>query len=210
MKPNMMELSKFVKWSVFGDGCVAVATHNKDAHYSIERAPAHLDYVKVIESKLQALPGISVRVVERSRSDNGKPTISLRTGAHPLFTRIRERQYIHGHRVLDPHMLTLLDWEALAFLYQDDGSLCFNNKGTPVVRLSTCAYSYFENERLCDELREKFNTRFTINRASRGLFQLNLSRKDQDKFFSGISPFVVPSYLYKLPTALQEEAPIAA
>lgn len=207
MKINMMELSKFVKWSVAGDGYVGRSTHNIDANYSLTRLDKYKDYVDLIAAKLDSFGLFKVSVNEFVRKDTGKVTYTVRTGSHPLFSRVRDRQYINGHRVIDPHMLTTLDWEALAFLYQDDGSLCYNNQQRPVVRLSTCAYSFFEQQALRQAFKERFDLTFNVNKASKGLFQLNLATKDMPKFFDGIAPYVVQSYNYKLPESLQKGTP---
>lgn len=207
MKINMMELSKFVKWSVAGDGYVGRSTHNLDAHYAITRLEEYKDYIDLIANKIDSFGLVKVNVDSLVRKDTGKRTYTVRTGSHPLFSRVRDRQYINGHRVIDPHMLTLIDWEALAFLYQDDGSLCYNNDGRPIVRLSTCSYSFFEHQALRKALIENMGLTFNINKAAKGRFQLNLSTKDMPKFFDGISNFVVDSYKYKLPESLQKGTP---
>ena len=203
----MFAATKFISWSVFGDGCVSVGTHNKNAHYSISRSLDHQDYLDLIQSKLEAIPNVSVNRTIYTRKGNGKTVDSLRTCSHPIFTRIRDSQYNNSRRVVNPHMLTMIDWEALAYLYMDDGSLCYNNKGSSVVRLSVCAYSYFEQEAVRKALIEKLGVCFNVNRASKGLYQLNLAKKDQEIFFDNIHPFIVDSYKYKLPTSLQEDAP---
>ena len=51
MKTNMMQLSKFLTWSISGDGYVGYNTHNKNAHYSITRSPEHKDYLQIIANK---------------------------------------------------------------------------------------------------------------------------------------------------------------
>jgi hypothetical protein len=206
MKINMMQLSKFVSWSVAGDGYVGHGTHNKNAHYSITRSPEHKDYLTVIANKFVGLQDCKVRIDEYVRSDNGKTVLDLRTTSHPLFSRIRDRQYIQNHRVIDPHQCTLLDWEAAAFLYMDDGSLCFNNKGAMIVRLSTCAYSYAEQELLRKTFIEKLGVIWNINRNG-NLWQLNLAKQSRDQWFDNIAPFIVDSYSYKLPESLQKVAP---
>lgn len=212
MKTNMMTASKFIQWSVLGDGCVSFATHNKDAHYSITRSLGHEDYLGLIQRKLEVIPNVSVSINQYSRKDNGAEVLSLRTNSHPIFTRIRERQYIDSRRVVDPHMLTTLDWEALAFLYMDDGSLCYNSKGVPIVRISTCAYSFFEQSALRIKFIDKLGVIFNVNKTGRkesGIYQLNLASKSMTQFFAGIEPHIVNSYRYKLPLSLQEDAPIA-
>ena len=207
MKTNMMQLSKFLTWSVTGDGYVGYSTNNKNAHYSITRSPEHKDYLKVIANKFIGLQDCSVRIDTYTRKDNGKVVLDLRTSSHPIFTRVRERQYIENHRVIDPHQVTMLDWEAAAFLYMDDGSLCTNNKGSLIVRLSTCAYSYPEQEFLRKHFIEKLGIIWNINRTGKGLWQLNLAKQSRDRWFDGIRSYIVDSYKYKLPEFLQKETP---
>lgn len=203
MKNNMMEFSKFVKWSVAGDGFVGRATHNLDAHYSITRLEEYKEYTDLIASKLDSSL-FKVRVEQRTWPKTGKVSNVLRTTSHPLFSRVRDRQYIEGHRVIDPHMLTMLDYECLAFLYMDDGSLCYNKDSRPIVRLSTCSYSYAEHESIKKALQEKLDLCWNINKCGHR-YQLNLATKDMSKFFDGIHKFIVPCYYYKLPDSLQKE-----
>jgi hypothetical protein len=207
MKTNMMQLSKFLTWSVTGDGYVGYSTNNKNAHYSISRSPDHKDYLEVIAGKFTGLQDCNVRIDEYTRKDNGKTVLDLRTSSHPLFSRVRERQYIENHRVIDPHQVTMLDWEAAAFLYMDDGSLCVNNRGSLITRLSTCAYSYPEQEFLRKYFIEKLGVIWNINRTGKGLWQLNLAKQSRDIWFTNITPFIVDSYKYKLPEFLQKETP---
>lgn len=204
MKINMMQLSKFLSWSVAGDGFVGRSTHNKDAHYSVTRSPEHKDYIEAVANKFYGLQDCKVRVDEYIRKDNGKTVVDLRTTSHPIFSRIRDRQYIQGHKVIDPHQLTLLDWEAAAFLFMDDGSTCYNNKGSMIVRLSTCAYSYAEQETLRIAFIKKLGMIWNINRNG-DTWQLCLAKQSRDKWFENILPFMVESYYYKLPKSLQKE-----
>lgn len=204
MKINMMQLSKFLSWSVTGDGYVGYSTHNKNAHYSISRSPEHKDYIDIIANKFIGLQDCNVRVDEYTRKDNNKVVVDLRTSSHPIFSRIRDRQYIHNHRVIDPHQLTMLDWEAAAFLFMDDGSTCHNNKGSMIVRLSTCAYSYPEQKFLRNAFLEKLGVIWNINRAG-NCWQLNLAKQSKERWFENIAPFICDSYKYKLPLSLQKE-----
>jgi hypothetical protein len=203
MKTNMMQLSKFLTWSVTGDGFVGYSTNNKNAHYSIQRGPEHKDYLEVIANKFIGLQDCNVRIDSYTRKDNGKDVLDLRTSSHPLFSRIRERQYILNHRVIDPHQLTMLDWEAAAFLYMDDGSLCVNNKGSLITRLSTCAYSYPEQDFLRKTFIEKLGVIWNINKNG-STWQLNLAKQSRDVWFKNIEPYIVDSYNYKLPEFLQK------
>lgn len=199
-----MQLSKFLTWSVSGDGYVGYSTHNKNAHYSIQRNPKHKDYLEVIANKFIGLPEFNIKIDEYVRKDNGKTVLDLRTNSHPIFSRVRERQYILNHKVIDPHQLTMLDWEAAAFLFMDDGSTCYNDKGSMIVRLSTCHFSYGDNELLRKAFIEKLGMIWNINRI-RNLWQLNLAKQSKNKWFDKIYPYIVNSYKYKLPEFSQKE-----
>lgn len=206
MKINMMQLSKFLTWSVSGDGYVGYTNHNKNAHYSISRSPEHKDYIEVVANKFVGLQDCNVRVDEYVRKDNGKTVINLRTSSHPIFSRVRDRQYIQNHKVIDPHQLTMLDWEAAAFLFMDDGSLCYNNKGSMIVRISTCHFSYGDHELLRKAFIEKLGMIWNINKNG-NTWQLNLSKNSKEEWFDKIYPFIVDSYKYKLPGFSKKEAP---
>lgn len=206
MKTNMMQLSKFLAWSVSGDGYVGHSTNNKNAHYSISRDPVHTDYLEVVASKFEGLQDCKVRIDTYTRKDNNKVVAGLRTSSHPVFTRTRNRQYINSHKVIDPHQLTMLDWEAAAFLFMDDGSTCYNNKGSMIVRLSTCHFSYGDNELLRKAFIEKLGMIWNINRNG-NTWQLNLAKQSKDEWFDRIAKFMVKSYEYKLPASLQKETP---
>lgn len=206
MKINMMQLSKFLAWSVSGDGYVGYSTNNKNAHYSISRSPEHDDYIQVVANKFVGLQDCDVRIDRYTRKDNHKEVVDLRTTSHPVFSRVRERQYIYNHKVIDPHQLTMLDWESAAFLYMDDGSLCMSNTGSLITRISTSHFSFGDNELLRRAFIEKLGVIWNINRNG-NTWQLNLAKQSRDVWFDGIRPFIVPSYNYKLPESLQKVAP---
>jgi len=105
----------------------------------------------------------------------------------------------------------MLDWEAAAFLFMDDGSTCYNTKGSMIVRLSTCHFSYGYNELLRKAFIEKLGIIWNINRNG-NLWQLNLAKTSKDEwfdkispYFDKISPYIVESYNYKLPEFSQKE-----
>lgn len=199
-----MQLSKFISWSITGDGYVGYSTNNKNAHYSITRSPEHKDYLELIANKFIGLQDCTVRIDEYIRKDNGKTVLDLRTTSHPLFTRIRERQYLQNHKVIDPHQLTTLDWEAAAFLFMDDGSTCYNTKGSMIVRISSCGYSYGDQLLLRNAFIEKLGIIWNINRAGT-CWQLNMAHKCKGIWFDNIEPYILNSYKYKLPKSLQKE-----
>ena len=204
MKTNMMQLSKFLTWSVSGDGYVGYSTNNKNAHYSITRSKEHKDYLDVIANKFIGLQECNVKIDEYVRKDNNKLVLDLRTNSHPIFSRVRERQYIQNHKLLDPHQLTLLDWVAAAFFFMDVGYSCYYNKGSMIVLLSTCHFSYGDIELLRKAFIEKLGMIWNINRNG-NVWQLNLAKQSKDEWFDKITPYIVDSYKYKLPESLQKE-----
>jgi hypothetical protein len=134
-----------------------------------------------------------------------QPMYRLRTSRHPFFNPFRERLYSTGNKIIDPHYLKLLDWEMLAILYQDDGSISHyissSNKAYNTVELATHRYSYGDNLLLKKAIKETMDIEFNVcqvRRKDKLYYRLNLRQKDVSKFIDGISKFVLPSFEYKL------------
>jgi hypothetical protein len=111
--------------------------------------------------------------------------------------------YPNGHKVVDPHFLTYIDYEFLAIWYQEDGTLV-NRENQPngyEAYLYSLNFSFADNGLLSKAIYEKTGLRWNVHRHhSKGniYYKLYLSRKDTDVFMKGIEPFIQPSFRYKL------------
>lgn len=203
------ELTKYVWAFTLGDGCIRIQLNknraNRDVNYHFEcgQIAEHEDYILW---RADILSNITSVLLQYKVIKNGKPQIHTQTGRHPFFTTIRTRTYLNNHKVISEHDLKLLDWETLAILYQDDGSLSKKPVGNTCYTLSlaTDSFSYGDNILLQRAIKEKVDILFRVNKlfskSTGNLYhRLILSRYDTIcRFLDGVSKFIKPSFEYKL------------
>jgi hypothetical protein len=119
--------------------------------------------------------------------------VRLCSKTHPFLTRIWERVYINKTKVIDPHMLKLLDAEALAIIFMADGSACKKHG----IRLHTKGFSYNDNMALSKSIHKVFGIRSNVNRHGK-YFELRIKSVDIGLFIETVKPFIAPSFRYKL------------
>lgn len=205
-------LTKIVAASLLGDGYVGIRPDgSKNAHYVLRQVADHEDYVLWIQNKLNDLTSTRIQRHQPKPTDlmkNPKEQLSLITKNHPFYTKFRERMYPNGHKVVDPHYLTYIDYEFLAIWYQEDGTLV--NKPNPKVSdsyirtevyLYSLNFSYADNKLLSTAIYEKTGLHWNVQRHhSKGniYYKLYLAKKDIPTFMHGIEPYVQPTFRYKL------------
>jgi hypothetical protein len=205
---NDKELTKYVWAFTLGDGCLLFGKDknrpNKDinANFECGQTYEHEDYILWRANILSNITSIYLQLKEKIPY---KAQIVSKSGRHPFFTTIRSRMYLNGHKVIDPHYLKLLDWETLAILYQDDGSLSKKPKGINcyTLEIATNCFSYGEQVLLQRAIKEKTDILFHIVpcRNKKNVLQYKLTIAKHDTivtFLNGVKPFIKPSFGYKL------------
>lgn len=196
------ELSKRLYYFSTFDGGLYVTGKCQNAKFIMNMRKENLDYVEKVKQTLEEAK-IGCRLYERKDYNNDgcvrQEQIRLESRTHPKLTAIWERIYIDGKKVIDPHMLTLLDEEALTVVFMADGGRSVDKRcnATPVYRLHTKGFSYAENWLLKKAIKEKFDIEFNVNRHGKYWF-LSLRSKDSAKFEELVTPYVLPSFNYKL------------
>lgn len=196
------ELSKRLYYFSTFDGGLYVTGKCKNAKYIMNMRTENLDYVEKVKQTLEEA-GIGVHVYDhKDYNEDGytrQPQVRLESCVHPKLTTIWERIYIDGKKVIDPHMLTLLDAEALAIIFMADGGRYVDKRcnATPTYKLHTKGFSYGDNWLIKKAIKEKLGLEFNINRHGKYWF-LSLRSKDSAKFEEIVSPYVLPSFSYKL------------
>jgi hypothetical protein len=194
------QLVKLISYFSTFDGGLYLS--KKNAQFIINMREENKDYLNWIKQTLENIT--SVR--EYNRKDyntdgyNRSPQIRLESNCHPFLTKIWERLYIDGRKVIDPHMLTLLDAEALAIIFMTDGGTYLDIRSkTPhrSIKLHTKGFSYGDNWLLKKTIKDKLDLEFNINRHGKYWF-LSLRTKDIDSFINLVKPYILPSFQYKL------------
>lgn len=196
---NKKQIAEALYWMILGDGSLPNWKKYRDKNYtcylSVQHRPEHHDYLcwkGMILSRIK----IGWDITENDRRHEGKGVmLTLNSKSHPFFNTIADRLYIPiGHKRLDTHALALLDNIGLAIWYQDDGSY---NVRDGLARITADSFGSVEILAIAKTLVDRFGLIFRLQRHVKG-FDLALRKKDNSKFFSLISPYVVPSMQYKL------------
>lgn len=198
-------LTKIVAASLLGDGCVHTPREYINCVYSTVKTIDHQDYIDWLSERLGQLTHITTnRVIASRYMLNAKDQVHLRTRALPFYTKFRQRMYGTGKKCVDPHYLTLLDWEFMAVWFQEDGTLntryrknCYEIQAS----IATQCFSYGDHLLLARAIEEKLNIpahiRPTANKTGERQYILTFRRKFIPTLLDKIFPFVVPSFQYK-------------
>jgi len=201
------QLVKYVWAFTIGDGCLMLLksinrpNKNINACFGCNQKAENEDYILW---RAGILSNVTSVYSQLRNVKGGKLQIKTQTNRHPLFTKMRERIYLEGRKVIDPHYLKLLDWEVLAILYQDDGSLCKKPRGHNCYKLtlSTESFCYAEQVMLQRAIKDKTDILFSIQHIHTvGGLKYNLTLQKYDlikQFTDGVKPFIKPSFEYKL------------
>lgn len=199
------QLVKLASYFTMGDG--GVYYRGKECNFIMNMRTVNKDYIDWVAATLSDVTSVTVKSVPDYNTDGytRQPLTRLETRNHPFFTTLRERIYTGTYKGIDPHALKLLDFEALAILYMCDGSL-YIDKPNPKKGLVNHSYSvnlnmkrlsYGDQFILKKALKDILDLEWNINRHNQ-YFYLRLRCKDLDKFMNGISPYMMPSFSYKL------------
>jgi hypothetical protein len=202
-------ITKIVTASLLGDGCLDIPKDGSiNARYRQPKIMPNRDYIEWLGETIKDVCGIRYYTFQ-PKMPNAQEQIMLYTRVHPFFTSIYRRMYPNGHKVVDKHYLTLLDWESLAVWYQEDGTLHVvkqkakhGNKEYACPLLCTDSFSYGDQHLLRIALKERLNLDFNVvsSRRKNGnqYYRLRLRSRDIAKFMDNISPYIQESFKYKL------------
>ena len=218
---NDMYLTKLISSFVIGDGALSNLKHYgkgkgnyeinkvKNSHYYIKQLSIHKDYIEWQASILESLTRVAIAVSKEYTDNRGyvcKEKLELHTMHHPFYTTMRNNFYSNSVKIINPHYLKLWDAQSLAIVYMDDGWLekTIQKSGNIYYRIgiATHSYSYGDNMLLKKMIKEKFAIEFDIKRhkqkSGEYMFYLRNSKDNAIRFIDLVSPFIFPSFQYKI------------
>lgn len=207
----MKDKKDFVKrvWAfTLGDGCLRRIKGNGNSCYKLCQVDTHKDYVEWQASILEDLTKVNIyydnpRLVEKT-GNLSKGRWHLETRSHPLYTKMRNNIYPLGVKIVNPHYLKLLDWQVMAILFQDDGSLPKESTNRRQrAKIATCSFSYGDNLLLREAIKEKLDVIFNVYKYKKYYF-LQASPNNTETFIKGITPYILPSFEYKINLSCNE------
>lgn len=197
------ELVKLVSYISMGDGGL-YSRNGWNAQFIMNMKAENKDYIDFCQSILENLTSCKQYARKDCNTDGctRQPQIRLESRTHPELTKIRNRIYVDKYKGIDPHALKMLDAQALAILYMCDGSYKeYYARGSinPSyhVTLNMKRLSYGDQFILKKALKEKLDLEWNINRQNQ-YYYLRLRMKDFYKFMEMVSPYVLPSFQYKI------------
>lgn len=198
MSIDKKQLVKLISFMATFDGGLYRRNKNGSLHnaqFIMNMRKANLDYVEWVRDTLLNVTGATI-VDRKDYNTDGherQPQVRLESRCHPELTTIHSRLYIDGKKVIDPHMLKLLDAEALAIIFMADGSV--SSRG--YVSLNTKGFSYGDNLLLSNSIYNKLGIHTNINRHCQ-YYYLRVPVKDSALFYDTVKDYVLPSFYYKL------------
>ena len=200
-------LVKLISYMATFDGGIYVPYKRKpnskvNCQFILNMRKENLDYVEWVADIISEIT--SVRIEDREDyNDDGytrQPQVRLESARHPFFTNIRDRIYINNKKVIDPHMLKMVDAEALAIIFMCDGGTQLETRfKNPhmYISLNTKGFSYWDNVALGKSIYKNLGIQCNVNRHNK-YYYLRIPKKAQDLFIKTVLPHMCESFLYKL------------
>jgi len=199
MSRDKKQLTKLLSFMATFDGGLYRRTNRHgnlgNATFIMNMKKTNLDYVEWVADTLNELVGTRITPRPDYNTDGcmRQPQVRLESKSHPVLSTLHERIYIDGKKVIDPHMLKLLDGEALAIIFMADGSV----SAAGDVNLNTKGFSYGDNMILSKAIYGRLGIQTNINRNGQ-YFYLRVPKKNNAQFYAAVAAYVKPSFSYKL------------
>ena len=197
---NKKELTKLISYmSTFDGGLYRSSKGN--ARYIMNMRKENLDYCEWVCSTIQNVTGCTIKDRKDYNTDgyNRSPQVRVESQNHPFLTKLQERIYIQNHKVIDLHMLKLLDAEALAIIFMADGGTALDSRFKNPhcsINLHTKGFSEADNLALSKAIYDKLGIRTTVSKHYQYFF-LRIKTADHKLFVTTILPYLLPSFFYK-------------
>lgn len=206
MNIDPKQLTKLVSYMATFDGGIYYGNKKKpdsvvNCQFIMQMRKENLDYLLWVKETIENVT--SVRITEpRDTNTDGysrQPMLRLESNRHPLLTTLRERIYIDNHKVIDPHMLKLMDAESLAIIFMCDGGVSLdkrNPKPHAKIALHTKGFSYADNMALSKAIYDSTGVVTNVNRHYQYYF-LVVVTKSHKLFYETVKPYIKSSFDYK-------------
>lgn len=201
---NAKDISKRLYYFSTFDGYLDNRGENRNSRLSVTMLKENSDYIYFVAQALEdANIGFQIWEPALNQHDghNRRQQFRVQSKAHPKLTAIRNRVYIDNKKVIDPHMLTLMDAEAIAIIFMADGSrkrIKLANSETSLYRIHTNGFSYGDNLLLAKAIKEFSGIPFDVEKQVSIKWGLTLSRHFNSAFEDLIAKHILDSFMYKL------------
>lgn len=183
------EQIEVLRGSLLGDMCLS--TTSKLHRVSINHGGEQELY---FDHKCEIFKNILGKVDKTPRYDKRTQKYynrySARLLAHPKFEELYNELYINGIKTITREYLSKLTARSLAFWFMDDGC----NSGT----LATNCFSKDECEIIRKWMQDTYGIETTLQKTANNQFLIYIKTKSRRVFYELVSPYFIPSMLYKI------------
>lgn len=206
MNIDPKQLTKLVSYMATFDGGIYKPYARKEGskdncQFIMQMREDNEDYLLWVKKTLENITSVRLSNRPDYNTDgcNRKPQLRLESNRHPYFTKLRERIYVDNHKVIDPHMLKLMDAESLAIIFMCDGGTSLDSRHKnphAKIELHTKGFSYADNMSLSKAIYDKTGVVTNVNRHSK-YYYLNVATKSHKLFYETVRPHMCKSFDYK-------------
>lgn len=185
---------------ILGDGFLQ-KTGVKNARLRLEYSAKHHEYINWIYRSLVNLFKQKPKSINRLHPKTKRiyHYLRLQSQSSPVFGKLRRQFYHDNQKIIPENINKLLSSRlTLAVWYMDDGYYYERDKSAHIYLSRLDGLS---QQRLLDCLKDNFDLSAKIYcRPDRRACQLNFCGQAKNKLFELISPYVIPTFNYKLPS----------
>jgi hypothetical protein len=198
-------ITRIITASVLGDGNLTLAKGCINARYVTSKVVGHDDYLSWIRSVVELLVSTKTYALPAKRSSirgkdcSVKAQDFLQSRSHPLLTDLHAVYYVDGKKGVPENLE--LDAEMIAILLMDDGMRCST---AGYIKICTDGLSLNSVEIMQEQFSAVTDLPWAVVKTSRlskageVCYNLRLARRHVEDLTIILSPWIFPSYLYKV------------
>ena len=193
-------VSHLIMSSMLGDGYIA-KVKNKNTYFGEGHTEKHSEYLSYISRWL----GVFLKNTSRKKSGYGDSVVVyVRTKSYCIISDMRKLWYLNDKKVV-PLDLSWMDDFSVAKWYMDDGSIHHHKGQRDRARFATNAFSREDVDRLVMRLENMYKVNCSVTNERGWTIHVNTGTGNSiERFWSAITPHIVPCMRYKLPIEYRE------
>lgn len=197
------ELDSFVIGTVLGDSSIIRRSITHTAYFKCSHCNAQAELLTFKKKILEQIHPTKVNIKQTPRGD-----WQLNTNCLVYFTKLREKFYPNGIKIVTRKVLDKLTPLGLAVWYMDDGQLCLQTN--PIdrtkflsrrARIWSLSFSYEEHLTMKEYFKDTWDIDIKIYNCMRKggkKYYIEFNSTNFQKFRELIKDYIIPCMLYKI------------
>ena len=204
IKKSKLELRGLLIGMVLGDGTLSKVTSKQNSRLLIGHSIKQKDYcrykLELVSNLLRIGYSAKDYNVFNNKTNKEYSIYQGSTKVHRYLTKLRSILYDStGTKVVTSKILNYLTLEGLAFWFQDDGGVAFNNKRKTIngLYISTQNFTYNEHLIIKEYFKNKYAIECKVHNHGKKKYRIFFNKTNSIKFLSIIEKFKHIVFNYK-------------